>query len=265
MKKNRSSLFIIIAISLYLVLPIVFTFLYSVFTEWNEVLPKGITFRYYIEVLTSPQFLLSLLRTVIISILPIVLCTLIILLVMYVVVVYAPKYDKYVQILCTIPYALQGVIIAISVLSLYANAPAPFSNRLLMLTGTYCILILPYMYQGIRNSLHSVNAHGLIEAAQILGAGKFYSFFAVVVPNILSGITVSALLSAAIIFGDFIIVNIIGGNYYVTSQVYLYKSMFQSGQLTSAISIVLFLATLLIAAGVYSIRSSNLRHKEIKE
>lgn len=265
MKKSRSSLFIIIAISFYLVLPIAFTFLYSIFTEWNEVLPKGITLRYYIEVLTSSQFLLSLLRTVIISILPIVLCSVILLLAMYVVVVYAPKYDKYVQILCTIPFALQGVIIAIGVLSLYANAPLPFSNRLLMLTGTYCILILPYMYQGIRNSLHSVNAHGLIEAAQILGAGKFYSFFAVVVPNILSGITVSALLSAAIIFGDFIIVNIIGGNYYVTSQVYLYKSMFQSGQLTSAISIVLFMATLLIAAGVYSIKSSNLKHKEIEE
>lgn len=265
MKKNHSSLFIIIAISFYLVLPIAFTFLYSIFTEWNEVLPKGITFRYYIEVLTSSQFLFSLLRTIIISILPILLCTVIILLVMYVVVVYAPKYDKYVQILCTIPYALQGVIIAISILSLYANAPPPFSNRLLMLIGTYCILILPYMYQGIRNSLHSVNARGLIEAAQILGAGKFYSFFAVIVPNILSGITISALLSAAIIFGDFIIVNIIGGNYYVTSQVYLYKSMFKSGQLTSAISIVLFMVTLLIAAGVYSIKNKNRKHKEIKE
>ena len=265
MKKNRSSLFIIITVSLYLVLPIAFTFLYSIFTEWNEVLPKGITFRYYIEVLTSSQFLLSLLRTIIISILPIFLCSIIILLVMYVVIVYAPKYDKYVQILCTIPYALQGVIIAISVLSLYANAPQPFSNRLLMLTGTYCILILPYMYQGIRNSLFSVNARGLIEAAQILGASKFYSFFAVIVPNILSGITISALLSASIIFGDFIIVNIIGGNYYVTSQMYLYKTMFRSGQLTSAVSIILFMVTLLIAAGVYRIKNRNPKHKEIKE
>ena len=265
MKKNYSNLLIITAVSFYLVLPIVFTFLYSIFTEWNEVLPKGFTFRYYIQVLTSSQFLLALGRTILISILPIALCTLIIIFAMYVVIVYAPKYDKYLQILCTIPYALQGVIIAISVLSLYANAPLPFSNRLLMLTGTYCILILPYMYQGIRNSLHSVNARELIEAAQILGASKFYSFFVIIVPNILSGITISALLSAAIIFGDFIIVNIIGGNYYVTSQIYLYKSMFQSGQLTSAISIILFTVTLLLAVGVYSMKNYNMKNKETNQ
>lgn len=263
MKKSPFNHLVIAGISIYLAVPIIFTFLYSIFAEWNEVLPKGLTFRYYIQVLTSPPFLISLLRTLLIAVVPILLCSLIVLLVMYVVIVYLPKYDKYVQILCTIPYALQGVMIAISVLSLYTDAPEPFSNRLIMLVGTYCILILPYMYQGIRNSLYSVNARGLIEAAQILGAGKLYSFFAVIVPNILSGIIVSALLSASILFGDFVIVNIIGGNYYVTSQVFLYQSMFQSGQLTSAISIVLFTVTLLIAAGTYSIKHSK-RKKEIE-
>lgn len=265
MKKSISNRFTIGFISIYLVLPIVFTFLYSIFAEWNAVLPKGLTFKYYIQVISSPIFLMALVRTIIMAVLPIFLCTIVILLAMYVVIVYLPKLDPIIQILCTIPYALQGVIIAISVLSLYADAPEPFSNRLLMLTGTYCILILPYMYQGIRNSLHAVNANGLMEAAQILGAGRLYSFFAVIVPNILSGVTISALLSAAIIFGDFVVVNIIGGNYYVTAQIFLYKSMFQSGQLTSAVSIVLFTVTLLLAAGVWIMQSKTGKQKPAKD
>lgn len=265
MKMRISNRFIIAFISIYLVLPIVFTFLYSLFAEWNAVLPKGLTFKYYVQVLSSPIFLMALVRTVIMAVLPILLCIVIILLAMYVVIVYLPKLDPIIQILCTIPYALQGVIIAISVLSLYADAPDPLSNRLLMLTGTYCILILPYMYQGIRNSLHAANARGLLEAAQILGAGRLYSFFAVVVPNILSGVTISALLSAAIIFGDFVVVNIIGGNYYVTAQIFLYKSMFQSGQLTSAISIVLFTVTLLLAAGVWAMQDKAGKQKTMND
>jgi putative spermidine/putrescine transport system permease protein len=265
MKKSLSNRVVMALISIYLVLPIVFTFLYSIFTEWNDVFPKGLTFKYYAQVLSSPNFLLALVRTIIMAVLPIILCTVVILLAMYVVVVYLPKLDSLLQILCTIPYALQGVIIAISVLSLYADAPDPLSNRLFMLTGTYCILILPYMYQGIRNSLHAVNARGLMEAAQILGAGRLYSFFAVIVPNILSGVTISALLSAAIIFGDFVIVNIIGGNYYMTTQIFLYKSMFKSGQLTSAISIVLFMVTLLLSAVVWRMQSKTPKQKEAKE
>lgn len=255
MKKNKSSKVIIMALSIYLLAPIIFTFLYSIFKQWDSMIPVGLTFRYYIQILTDPQFLESILRTLLISILPIMLCTIMILLAQYVVIVYAPQYDNYLQILSTIPYALQGVIIAVSILSLYADAPEPFSNRLVMLTGTYCILILPYMYQGIKNSLNTVNAPRLIEAAQMLGASQLYAFFAIIVPNILSGITVSALLSAAIIFGDFVIVNIIGGNYFQTSQIYLYKAMFKSGQLTSAIGVVLFIITLLLSAGVYLVKN----------
>lgn len=262
MKKNKSSLVIIVFLSIYLLVPIVFTFLYSTFVQWDDVLPKGITFRYYLEILTDPIFLQSIMRTLMICILPILLCTFMILLAMYGVIVYVPRFDKYIQVIATIPYALQGVIIAISILSLYADAPVPFSNRLVMLTGTYCILILPYMYQGIKNSLNTVNAPRVIEAAQMLGASQLYAFFTIIVPNILSGIIVSALLSAAMIFGDFVIVNIIGGNYFQTSQMYLYRAMYKSGQLTSAISVVLFVITLLLSTLVYTIKNKLSRQEK---
>ncbi len=247
MRKNKGSGTVILIICLYLTLPLILTFLYSVFREWTKVLPRGFTLKYYKDILADPLFLASVARTLLVSAIPFIICTLIVLLALYVVVVYHPGWDKYMQMLCNIPYALQGIILAISILSLYVSAPYPFSNRFVMVVLTYCIVILPYIYRGLKNSLDTVNANCLIEAAQMLGANRLYAFFAVVVPGILSGISIVAMLSISIVFGDFAIVNIIGGSYYQTTQMYLYKKLFVSGQASSAVIAVLFAMTLLLS------------------
>jgi len=262
MKKSASSKIIIVLICLYLVLPLILTFLYSIFTEWNEVLPKGLTLRYYKDILLDGNFLISVIHTIIVSIVPFIICTTVVLLALYVIVVYHPEWDKYTQMLCNIPYAIQGVILAISILSLYVNAPQPFSNRFVMVVLTYCIVILPYIYRGLKNSLDTINANRLIEAAQMLGANKFYAFFAVVVPNILSGITIVAMLSISMVFGDFVIVNIIGGSYFQTTQMYLYKKLFQSGQASSVVIVVMFGIALFMSAIMNSLKNKGRQNRK---
>ena len=99
-----------------------------------------------------------------------------------------------------------------------------------MLVATYMVVILPYVYQGIRNNLNGVGAPRLIEAAQMLGASKFYAFFRVVIPNIMSGVTISAMLAMAIVFGDFVIINTLAGGQFMTAQMYLYDVMKNPGR-----------------------------------
>ena len=241
MKSKSGGKFVIALIIAYLLLPLALTLIYSLFTEWMDILPSGFTLRYYAEIFADPIFWASLARTVVISFIPVFITAVVLLLAMYAVVLYMPALDKYLQIICTIPYAIQGVILPVSVLSLYAGAPAPFSNRIVMLVLTYCVVILPYMYQGIKNSLVSVDAARLVEAAEMLGADNC----------MLSGVVIASMLSIALIFGDFVIVNTIGGSYYSTAQMYLLKKMFISGQLTSAVIMVLFVVTLLISAAVF--------------
>jgi len=248
---------IIVLISIYLILPLALTFFYSIFTEWNDILPKGFTLKYYAQLFSDSIFLEALGRTLLISILPILVTGIIILLAMYVIVVYNPKLEKYIQILCMIPYALQGIILSTSIISIYVGSGSILSNRIFLLIGAYCIISLPYMYQGIRNSLTGVDAINLIEAAQVLGVSKLYAFFRIIVPNILPGITVSAMLSMAIIFGDFAIVNTLAGSHYQTAQVYLQKMLFQSGQLSSATIMILFLCTLIISLMVFLIKKKD--------
>jgi putative spermidine/putrescine transport system permease protein len=257
MKRKKSSAVVITVICIYLLIPLILTFFYSMFQQWNDILPSGFTMEYYRQLLSDSRFLIALGRTILISILPILLCTVIVLLAMYVVVVYLPELDRVMQILCMIPYAIQGIILAVGILSLYVDAPEPFSNRVFMLTATYCVMILPYMYQSIKNNLTAINAPRLLETAQILGAGKLRAFFSIIVPNIFSGIVISMMLSASMVFGDFVIVNTIGGSYFETAQMYLYKTLAKSGQLSSALIVVLFLTTLLISGGIFGLKNRN--------
>ena len=91
----------------------------------------------------------------------------------------------------------------------------------------------------------------------MLGADRFYAFFKVVVPALINGVIISSMLSVAIVFGDFVIVNTIGGNYYFTAQMYLLRKMFISGQMTSAVIMVLFAISLVIFATVYYLKAKN--------
>ena len=250
-KKKHGAGLLLVVVAVYLLIPLVFTFLYSLFREWMDILPNSFTLNAYGEILGDSVFWLSVGRTLIISIIPIFICMVIVLLAMYVVVVYHPEWDKYMKLLCTMPYAIQGVILPICVLALYADAPEPFSNRIFMLTSTYCIVVLPYIYQGVRNNLNGMNVKGLLEAAQMLGAGQFYSFFRIIVPNITNGIIISSMLAMAIVFGDFVVINMLAGNYFPTAQMYVYEIMKKSSQKTCAAIMILFTVTLLISMFVF--------------
>ena len=174
---------ILLLVAAFLILPLALTFFYSIFTEWMDVLPSGFTLQFYAGIFSDGAFINSLLRSIVISAFPVFLCTASILLVLYVMTLYFPKLEKYVEILCNIPYAIQGVILAAGILSLYSGKPGFLSNRIFLLVGAYCIIILPYVFRGLKNTINALNVKYVVEAAQMLGCSKFRAFFTVVIPQ----------------------------------------------------------------------------------
>jgi putative spermidine/putrescine transport system permease protein len=124
-----------------------------------------------------------------------------------------------------------------------------------MLFGAYCIIILPHIYQGIRNGMRAVNMSMLIEAAEMLGASKLYAFFRIVVPNILSAIIVSSLLAVGIIFGDYVLVRNLAGTSFPNMQIFLYQTMKSDSTKSSAVFVVIMLVTFIITAIVLFLQS----------
>lgn len=254
-KKNISAPIIMLLVMIYMLIPLVVSIIYSMFEKWTGIAPEGFNLENYKILFTDPTFLASMGRTILLCIIPIVLTIIIVLLALFVVTVYFPGLEKYVQIICMIPYTIQGVILSVSILSLYVGSKSFMSNRLVMLFGAYCIIILPYIYQGIRNGMRSVNMPMLLEAAEMLGASKLYAFFTVVVPNILSAIIVSSLLAVGIIFGDYVLIRNLAGSSFQNLQIYLYQTMKYDSIRASAVFVVIMMLTFVITAVVLFLQS----------
>ncbi|WP_051912422.1 ABC transporter permease [Carnobacterium funditum] len=253
MQKNHPwfSNAILFILSFILLLPLIGTLVNSIFRDFTSIVPKGFTLSFYTQLFTGDNQLLPvLLRTLVIAIVPTVILLVLLLLAMYAVQVYFPKLDKYLDILSKIPYGIQGVILAVSILSLYTSGGGILSNRILLLICAYSIIILPYMYQGIKNALLTIEVIPILEAAEILGANKVYAYFRIVVPSMMKGLFATMLLSTGILFGDFVLVNILAGSYYKTMGIYLNEIRGSSGHAASAVSVVMFLVMLVLSFGV---------------
>ena len=266
MSKKWPYVLILTVVGLVLITPIIYTLFFSFTTEWVALTPGGFTLAHWKRLLTqTPEFWTSIGRSLMISGFPIFISGMCVILAMYAAILYYPKIDAVIQSICMIPYTLKGVVLSVSVLGLYAGKGTVFSNRMVMLVCVYCVVILPHIYRGIRNNLYAINVHRLIEAAEILGAGKLYAFFRVVIPNMVSGILVSAMLALSSIFTDYAVVNIIAGSRYITAQIVLYNiSRSVGGQLTSAIVIIVFVTTLVVSAIAYGLQNWSAIRTSIK-
>ncbi|MEA4892957.1 MAG: ABC transporter permease subunit [Peptococcaceae bacterium] len=258
MNKNRRAKNIwLLFVSGYLLLPLLLTVVYSFVGEWTSILPTGWTTQYYADLFKDGKLLMGALRGLAISVLPILISGSVVILALYYALLYNPRVERIIQTLCMAPYTIQGIILATSALSLYAGLPGPLGNRLVLLTCVYCIGILPFIYQGIRNGLRTVNLHQIIDAAQILGAGRLYAFVRLVLPSMISGVLASGLLAMASIFGDYAIIRIIAANHWPTAQFYLYNSRTLSIQTSSAIVMLLVIITMTISASVLFLSGSR--------
>lgn len=246
-KSKKGSAAIMLVLIAYLLLPLIVTIVYSLFDKWTEIVPRGFSVKSYVELFQNPEFLMCILRSLIICVVPIVLTTVIILLAMFVTTLYFPKLDKYVQIICMIPYTIQGVILSVSILAAYVRSETFLSNRMVMLFGAYSVIIMPYIYQGIKNGMSAVNVHTLVEAAEMLGCSRIYAFFKVVVPNLISSVVVSS-LAVGIIFGDYVLVRNLTGTSFQNMQIYLYQTMKSDSMKASAVFVVIMAITFIIAA-----------------
>lgn len=260
-KHNIGCYLVLIVVGFGLLAPIAVTLIYSFTTGWVGILPSGWTLNAWKTLIESyPSFWASMGRSFLISVFPIFISGVCVICAMYAAILYFPKLDTVIQSICMIPFTLRGVVLSISVLSLYAGKGIIFSNRMVMLVCIYCVVILPYIYRGIRNNLYAVNVKQLLEAAELLGANGLYAFFRVVVPNMLSGILVSALLALGSIFTDYAVIKIIAGSRYITAQAELYNiNKNVGGPLASAVVIVMFSMTLLIAVVSYTFQSRSRR------
>lgn len=238
---------IVAILAVYLLLPLVGTFLYSIAGEWHStILPESWTFSWYVSLFQDTRYMEALLRTIFVIASSVLLSLGVMLLAMFIVIIYFPSKEKYLKLISMIPYGVPGIVSAIGLLSIYSSSGIPITGTPWIIIGSYAVIIMPFAYQGIKNSLYTINATELIQAAELLGATKSKAVFSVVLPNMMKGVLTAALLSIAMLFGEFALANILVGGQYETLQIYLYQQLSKNGHLTSAIVISYYVIIMLI-------------------
>lgn len=261
MKKKAGPKIFLVFLFIYLFVPVVATIIYSVSTKWDiTVLPEGYTLQCYTKLFTDERFLMSLLRTINVSLIVSLISVIILLPSIYLSTVYYKRLEKLFELFSIIPFVLPGVILAVGLIQMYSNSFINITGTIWILLGSYFILCLPFMYQTIRNSFRAIDALRLTEAALILGCNEFQAFYKVILPNVLKGVISAVLLTVSILFGEFVLVNLLVGSNYETVQMYLFRTLYSDGRLASAVvTIYLFVV---LAVSIITIKLAGNR-KEI--
>ena len=249
MKNRKSSALIVLLVMLYMVIPIVFTILYAISTKWQiTLLPEGFTLKHFHSLFINLRFYQAVGRSLSVSIISIALSFTLLLPVIYMGKVHFPWLNRIMRFVSMIPFAISGVILAVGLIKLYSSGPLAISGTVFILIGAYFVVIMPFMYQGIKTSLDTLEVKTLIDAAKLLGASEWETFWKVIFPNLIKGVSVSVLLSFAILMGEFVLSNILVGGNYETIQVFMFWSRGVSGHYSSAIVTSYFILIVAVTA-----------------
>lgn len=264
-KKARGHGAVLVVLVLYLLLPVLATLLFSFAKEWmTGVLPSAYTLQWYGDVLRDPAFLAAVGHTVEVGALAVAVSLLLTVPVIFTIAVYYPRLEQWLQMASLLPFAFPPVVSAIGLMKIYSRGPLPITGTIWILLAVYVILVLPFVYQSVRNSLSAIRAKELMEAAETLGANKPAAFLRIILPNIWSGMSVAAMLSFSVIFGEFAFSNLLGGGGFETIQVYLYNRTKTSGQSASAV-VILYFAIIFALSGVVLKLSGRRKPKPARE
>src|SRR5699024_9861708 len=253
MNKERTKWIHIVIIGLlmiYLFTPILGTMVYSIAGKWGAtLLPESYTLEWYISLFKDPAFIAAVGRTLFVVLGSVLLCVVIMVPTVFIVAVFFPKLEGLLQGISLLRYGVPPVVAAIGLIRLYSSGPLPIHGTFWILIGAYFILILPFMYQGIRNSIRTINAVDLMESAELLGVSKVRTFIFIIFPTIIPVIVVSTILSVAFLFGESVFASLLVGGRFETVQVFLYNKLQTNGHMVSAI-IIIYYAVLLVITGI---------------
>ncbi len=157
-----------------------------------------------------------------------------------------PRMRRVIEFICLLPLAIPAVVLVVGVAPIYREIRINLSGSPLMLALIYIVLVLPYAYRAIDGGLRTVDVNTLADAARSLGAGWPRVMAQVIVPNIRSAILSAAVLSIALVLGEYTISSLLS---YRTFQVVIYAI----GKRDASVSVAVSFASLLFVFALLAV------------
>jgi putative spermidine/putrescine transport system permease protein len=223
----------------YLLVPILATLLYAFAGKWDRsVLPRELTLKWFADLFSDGRFYRAMGRSMLLCGGSTIFGVALMLPSVYAILLWRPKWERALALLTVLPYGMPGVVSAVGLIRVYSRPPLAIAGTPWIVLGAYLIGVLPYLYQSLVNAFRSINARSLTEAAYLLGADPWKAFLRVIVPGMASGVVSAAILSFSLLFGEFVLANLLIGGTFETLQMYLYRRLAENGHIASAVVVV---------------------------
>jgi len=195
---------ILLVCSLYFLLPLGATFYWSLRAE------KGVLgFEAYRRLFADTGFLPAFSESIVNAVAAIFLSLLIIVPTAYWVRLRMPKLRPVIEFITLLPFVIPAVVLVFGIIRLYGRPPllltTTYESSRVLLVCVYAALSFPYMFRSVDNGLRAMDVRSLTEAALSLGANWVTVLRDVIFPNLRVAVLSGALLTFAIVIGEFTI------------------------------------------------------------
>lgn len=149
-----------------------------------------------------------------------------------------PAVRRAMEFFCLLPLTIPAIVLVVGLAPVFSWLAYLFGDTPLVLAFVFVVLVMPFAYRAIDAGLRAVDIGTLSEAALGLGASWWGTLFRIVIPSIRGALLSAAVLSIALVMGEYTIASLLNYN---TLQVVLY----QVGLRDAAVSVAVSLAALI--------------------
>jgi putative spermidine/putrescine transport system permease protein len=154
-----------------------------------------------------------------------------------------PGLLRLVEFVCLLPLTIPAIVLVVGLAPVYQWVSYLFGESPNTLTFVYVVLVLPFAYRSLATGLAAIDLMTLAEAGRSLGCSWLGVVWRIVVPNIMGAIMSAALISVALVLGEFTISSLLN---FDTLQVVINLL----GKRDASIAVAVSLAALLLATAL---------------
>ncbi len=260
-ERNPAKPVFLVLFALYMIVPILATYLFSIATRWDRsLLPEGYTLEWYAQTFQHPYFLITLGNSFVLATYTVAANLLLVVPAAYLAYTRLPEAKLPIDVLTILPFGIPRVILALALVTLYT---VPVINRSPFLLVCACtVFSMPYMYRPVANSLEAIDLRTLNDAAMIQGANARQILFHIIGPNIINGVVSGCLLVFSAIFAEYTLARLITGARFKTLPMLLVEFTRRDGRVASSISVIAFTVALLLSLLIIALAQINQRRSE---
>ncbi|TCR85472.1 ABC transporter permease subunit [Rhizobium sp. BK376] len=254
-RRGEATLRLVILFSVlgYLLLPMLAMF------EFSTRGPGGQrTLAAWAEIGTNPDLLGAIILQLELAALTVLLALALLVPTMILVRLKRPGLNRVLEFICLLPLTVPAIVLVVGLGPVYGLVGRFVSESPLTLTFIYVILVLPYNYRAIASGLDTLDLVTLSEAARVFGSSWNGVIWRIVVPNIRGALLAAALISVALVLGEFTISSLLS---FETLQVIINEI----GKRNASVAVAVSLAALCFAFMLLFILSFAGQRPEARE